>query len=211
MNEQKSKKISGIHQHPSGAPLRRVSFSKPSKISKSPSSWQTSGPAYDAVAISKLAPMPRDVPLSRPSKSSLKNPTHNKTIGVSTRNKNSDATSSTTVDSRRRLHDPTPSHLKYGTFRRVSHPRQYPEDPLLSPRCESKPIVVARSSFIKTPHKKRPTSPNQSLKTDRSSVKPPGCTTPPPIQRPMRRVHLSQTVPIHIDIKPKKFPSMMWC
>ncbi|XP_063371817.1 uncharacterized protein LOC134660047 [Cydia amplana] len=125
----------------------------------------------------------------------------------STRNRNRDATSSTMTDARRRSQDSKPSHLKYGTFRRLSKLRQSQEDPLLSPRCESKPIVVARSSV----NRKRSPPPRDPL---RSSISPPAHSAPPqqsPLQRPARRVHLSRTEPVHLDIEPKRFPSMLWC
>ncbi|XP_061727099.1 uncharacterized protein LOC133532439 isoform X2 [Cydia pomonella] len=121
-----------------------------------------------------------------------------------------DATSSTATDARLRSQDPTPTHLKYGTFRRLSKLRQSQEDPLLSPRSESKPIVVARSSV----NKKRSPSPKDPLKIERNSISPPPDAAPPPqspLRRPARRVRLSRTEPIHLDIKPKRFPSMLWC
>ncbi|XP_063545273.1 uncharacterized protein LOC134753338 isoform X2 [Cydia strobilella] len=135
---------------------------------------------------------------------------NNGSTSADTRNKKRDATSSTTVDTRRRLQDPTPTHLKYGTFRRLSKLRQSQEDPLLSPRCESRPIVVARSSVTE----KRSPSPKDPLKIERSSITPPTDTAPlqhSPLRRPTRRVYLSRTEPIHLDIKPKSFPSMLWC
>ncbi|XP_063545272.1 uncharacterized protein LOC134753338 isoform X1 [Cydia strobilella] len=209
MNEQKTKKTNSIFQHIPEAPQRRVSFSKPSKFSKLPSSWQLAKGSTHG-ATEKSTPVPRVISFSRPSKSSLKQGSHNKAIGVCTRNKKRDATSSTTVDTRRRLQDPTPTHLKYGTFRRLSKLRQSQEDPLLSPRCESRPIVVARSSVTE----KRSPSPKDPLKIERSSITPPTDTAPlqhSPLRRPTRRVYLSRTEPIHLDIKPKSFPSMLWC
>ncbi|XP_063631185.1 uncharacterized protein LOC134802449 [Cydia splendana] len=207
MNEQKTKKTNSISQHGPESPQRRVSFSKPSKFSKA-SSWRMAkGSAHGAT--DKSTPVPRAISFSRPSKSSLKQGSH-KTIGVCTRNKNRDATSSTTVDTRRRVQDPTPAHLKYGTFRRLSKLRQSQEDQLLSPRRESKPIFVARSSATK----KRWPSPTDPPRTERSSISPPTVTEPrqqSPLRRPARQVTLSRTEPLHLDIKPKRFPSMLWC
>ncbi|XP_061727098.1 uncharacterized protein LOC133532439 isoform X1 [Cydia pomonella] len=160
MNEQKTKKTNSIFQHTPQAPHRRVSFSKPSKFSKSPSTWQlTKGSTHGATE--KSTPVPRVISFSRPSKSSLKQGSHNKTIGVCTRNKNE-----------------------------MRHPRR------------RQTLVYARRT-------RRLRTSNMA----RSAGPPPDAAPPPqsPLRRPARRVRLSRTEPIHLDIKPKRFPSMLWC
>ncbi|XP_063391836.1 uncharacterized protein LOC134677331 [Cydia fagiglandana] len=101
-----------------------------------------------------------------PESSNAQEVINNDSTSADTRiDKKRDATSSTTVDNRRRVPDPTPAHLKYGTFRRLSKLQQCQEDKLLSPRCESRPIYVARSSVPR-----RSPSPKDPLKIERNSI-----------------------------------------